>query len=346
MKRKSFRLPNGYGSVVHLSGNRRRPYWARITAGYNDKGQQIYKSIGYFATREEALIELAKYNNAPYDLDLANLTFEGLFELWSERVLPRLGKSLQGAHKAAYGHCEPLYKLKYKTLRAYHFQRCIDECPKSYATKSNIRNLFVALDAFAYDNDIIVKAYSANLSVPEATPKEGKLFTKEEIAKVWKDGDDVCRFLLFTGMRISEALELTPANVDLEEQTILCGMKTEAGKNRIVPIHPMIRGLVERRMAGKYLFPHDGKKQTYKAYTLRRFNPMMERLGMEHHTHDCRKTFRSALDKAGANKVAVDRIIGHKSGDVGERVYTLKTLDELREAINLLDYGLSDPLGK
>lgn len=345
MKRKSFRLPNGYGSVVHLSGNRRRPFWARITAGYNDKGQQIYKTIGYYATREEALIELAKYNNSPYDLDLANLTFEGLFELWSERVLPRLGKSLQGAHKAAYKHCGALYKLKYKSLRAYHFQRVIDECPKSYATKSNIRNLFVALDAFAYDNDVIVKAYSANLTVPEATPKEGKLFTKEEIAQL-EGKDDVVTFLLYTGMRISEALELTPDDVDLQEQTIRCGMKTAAGKNRIVPIHPHIKELVEKHMGGRYLFPYNGKKQSYKSYTLHRFNPLMESLGMEHHTHDCRKTFRSALDKAGANKVSVDRIIGHKSADVGERVYTLKTLDELREAINLLDYTLSDALAK
>ena len=346
MKRKSFRLPNGYGSVVHLSGNRRRPYWARITAGYNDKGQQIYKTIGYYATREDALIELAKYNNSPYDLDLANLTFEGLYKLWSESVLPRMGKSLQGAHRASYGHCTQLYPLKYRSIRAMQFQRVIDECEKSYATKSNIRNLFVSLDAFAFDNDIIIKQYSANLSVPEATPKEGKLFTKDEIAKVWEAGDDVCKFLLYTGMRISEALDLTPNDVDLQEQTIKCGMKTEAGKNRLVPIHPMILQLVKNRMDGEYLFPSQGEKQTYKAYTKNRWNPMMESLGIEHHTHDCRKTFRSALDRAGANKVAIDRIIGHKSADVGERVYTLKTIDELREAILMLDYGLSDALGK
>jgi integrase len=226
------------------------------------------------------------------------------------------------------------------------FQRVIDECEKSYATKANIRNLFVALDAFAYDNDIILKPYSANLVVPEAAPKEGKLFTNDEIAKVWKDGDDVCKFLLFTGMRISEALELTPADVDLDEQLITCGLKTEAGKNRIVPIHPMIKDVVAAHMGGEVLFPSNGKKQTYKAYAKNRWGPMMESLGMEHHTHDCRKTFRSALDRAGANKVAVDRIIGHKSADVGERVYTLKTIDELREAILKLDYGLSVPLGK
>lgn len=335
MKRKSFRLPNGYGSVVKLSGNRRKPYWARITAGYHDNGQQIYKTIGYYPTREEALYELAKYNNSPYDLDMANMTFEALFGVWSDTVLPRLGKSLQGAHKASYGHCEALYPLKYKSIRAYQFQRVIDDCGRSYATKANIRNLFAALDAFAYDNDIILKQYSANLTVPEATPKKGSLFTKEEIARLWQEEDDVSKFLLFTGMRISEALAVECVNVDLNEKTIICGMKTEAGKNRVVPIHPTILPLVEKRMDGKYLF--DGLK--YKKYYDNTFTPMMERLGMDHNTHDFRKTFRSALDKAGANKVCIDRIIGHKSADVGERVYTLKTLDELRETIALLDYG-------
>lgn len=331
MKRKSFRLPNGYGSVVHLSGNRRRPFWARITAGYNDKGQQIYKTIGYFATREEALYELAKFNNSPYDLDKANLTFEGLFKLWSDTILPRLGKSLQGAHKASYGHCEALYGLKYKSIRAYQFQRVIDDCERSYATKSNIRNLFSALDAFAYDNDIIIKLYSANLTVPEAAPKKGSLFTPEEIARL---DDDVAVFLLYTGMRISEALNVECSNIDLEENTILCGMKTAAGKDRVVPIHPKIRPLIEKHMGGKYLF----SEQNYKRYLDSTWGPMMKRLGMEHHTHDCRKTFRSALDKAGANKVCIDRIMGHKSREVGERVYTIKTLDELRETIALLSY--------
>lgn len=343
MKRKSFRLPNGYGSVVHLSGNRRRPYWARITAGYKDNGQQIYKSIGYYATREEALIELAKYNNSPYDLDAANLTFEGLFKLWSETTLPRLGKSLQGNHRAAYKHCAALYVMKYKNIRALQFQRCIDECQKSYATKSNIRNLFVALDAFAYDNDIIVKQYSANLVVPEATPKEGKLFTKEEIARVQ---DDVVLFLLYTGMRIQEAFDIECENIDLEERTIKCGLKTAAGKNRIVPIHPKILPLVEKHMGGKYLFEENGKKLYYKKWLDKHFTPEMQRIGAEHHTHDCRKTFRSALDKAGANKVCIDRIVGHKSGDIGERIYTLKTLEELREAMNLLDYSLPESAGK
>ena len=36
------------------------------------------------------------------------------------------------------------------------------------------------------------------------------------------------------------------------------------------------------------------------------------------------------------NKKCIDFLMGHASKDVGERVYTHKTLDELRETINLL----------
>ena len=43
--------PNGYGSVVKLSGNRRKPYCARKTSGWNDKGYPIYSVIGYYANR-------------------------------------------------------------------------------------------------------------------------------------------------------------------------------------------------------------------------------------------------------------------------------------------------------
>lgn len=41
------RLPNGYGGVVKLSGNRRRPYAARITTGWyhNDKTNKHIQNI-------------------------------------------------------------------------------------------------------------------------------------------------------------------------------------------------------------------------------------------------------------------------------------------------------------
>jgi hypothetical protein len=49
------RNPNGYESIHMLSGNRIRPWRVRITSGYVDD-KQIYKTIGYFESRSEAMI--------------------------------------------------------------------------------------------------------------------------------------------------------------------------------------------------------------------------------------------------------------------------------------------------
>ena len=53
------KLPNNYGSVSKLSGNRRRPYMVRKSLD----GNQLV--IGYFETKEKALQALADYNRQP-----------------------------------------------------------------------------------------------------------------------------------------------------------------------------------------------------------------------------------------------------------------------------------------
>ena len=54
------KLPNGYGSVVKLSGKRRKPYQVRKTVGWHydevkDKQVQDMITIGYATTRAEGL---------------------------------------------------------------------------------------------------------------------------------------------------------------------------------------------------------------------------------------------------------------------------------------------------
>ena len=41
--------PNGYGSIVKLAGNRRKPWAVRITEQIDkNTGKQIYRYIAYF----------------------------------------------------------------------------------------------------------------------------------------------------------------------------------------------------------------------------------------------------------------------------------------------------------
>ena len=42
-------------------------------------------------------------------------------------------------------------------IKAYHMQECIDNCGFGYSTQRTIKNLFVHLDKFAMELDIISK---------------------------------------------------------------------------------------------------------------------------------------------------------------------------------------------
>ena len=338
------RNPNGYGSVVKLSGNRRNPFAARKTIGWNDKGHPIYKSIGYYPTREEGMIALAEYNKNPYDLDIVNMTLEEVFEMWEEKKKPKLGKSLQTALNSSYKHCSKYYKMKYKDIRSFHMQDIIDNCGLSYSSQGHIKSLFNHLDRIALEHDIITKSYSSLVEI-DSKPESKKIpFTDEQVDMIWdiKDdyGVDTVLIYLYTGFRLNELLEMKTEDVDLEKGIFTGGSKSEAGKNRIIPIHSRIYPMVEKRVnyGFEYFLTIEGKKISRWRYYPNMWDPTMEKLGIEDMTvHNCRHTFRSRLDSAGANKVAIDLMLGHKSKDVGERVYTHKTIEELKEAIELID---------
>ena len=64
----------------------------------------------------------------------------------------------------------------------------------------------------------------------------------------------------------------------------------------------------------------------------------MDYLGIEKTPHECRHTFESRLDSAGANRKCIDLMMGHKSKDVGNRVYNHKTIQDLKIAIELVTH--------
>lgn len=347
----NYRNPNGYGSVTKLSGKRRRPFVVRKTVGYDDRAYPIYSVIGYYETRKEAMIALAEYNHEPYDIELAKITFAELYERWSKTELPKLGKSLVANHKAAYKHCSSLYGMQYSKIRKFDMQRCIDECGRGCSTQANIRNLLATLDKYAYDQDIVKKCYSNNLTVKlDEAKKERVIFTDDEVRLLHAhEGEpyvDEALFMLYTGCRISEMLTMKSKDVDLDQGIMRGGIKTAAGKNRVIPIHSRIQGLVRRHLAdgSEYLFAHErsataaDKEQALVVTFSKRWTDTLAALCMNHTSHECRHTFRSKLDSSGANKVSIDLIMGHKSEDIGERVYTHKTIGELKSAVEKLRY--------
>lgn len=197
---------------MKLSGNRRKPYTARKTKGWNDKGQPLYQIIGYYTTREEALIALADFNKNPYDVDKSKMKFSEVYAKWVEMKSSKFSISLVKSMKNAYNHCKNLYDLPYKDVKSYHMQDCIDNCGCGYSTQGQIKNLFGHLDDLAMEMDIIQKKYS-DLTTSEPTPESNKEpFSDQEIETLWQNKDEPwvwsVLFLIYTGWRITELLTL------------------------------------------------------------------------------------------------------------------------------------------
>lgn len=330
------RLPNGYGSVVRLK-RERMPYQVRTpVSGYDERGYPIFEIIGYAETRADGLAMLAEYNANPWNLKDQNITLKGLFEWWLKFKTPKLGKKNTSNLKSVYKYIEGMGDIVYKRIKAPQMQETIDNCGAGPATQKKVSALWGHLDNAAIELDIPVRGFARLVKTdPEHIP-EKHVFTEDEISRLWDHaedpGVDSVLVLLYSGWRISELLSLSKDNIDLEQMTMRGGSKTEAGKNRVVPIHHRIAPIITERMNKSDSLLFDMKITRYREM----WWGIMKSLGMDHTPHECRHTFRTRLDAAGANKKCCDLLMGHKSSDIGNRVYNHKTLDELREAVELL----------
>ena len=371
------KLPNGYGSVTKLSGNRRKPYLARVTLGWitneqTGKTTQNRVPIGTYKTKKEALQALAEYGANPYDIQNNNLTLAELYQKWTEAYFPTLsGESSTRTITSAWKYCHPLYKMRVKDLRARHIKGIMEDgyiissrgknagqkVMASPGVKARIKSMFNLMLDYALEYEIVDKNYARTFDISEDIIKEKEaatrghiIFPPDEMKILW-DNVDKIRFVdwiliqCYMGWRPQELATLQLADVNLDEWYMVAGMKTDAGKNRMVPIHTKIQPLVKRNydyavsLGSDALFndptaTKGGMKITYDKYA-GRFDKVMAalKLNPEHRPHDPRMTFITMAKKAGIDPMVVKRLAGQRINDVTEAVYTVRDLEWLRSDI-------------
>ena len=323
-----------------MKGNRSRPWVAKVTI-YDEQGHARQSPIGYAETEEKANILLAEYNNNPWDIDREKITLVVLYKRWSKIKLPKLGTSSQNSLKSAFKHCQKYYGVKYRSLKSYQMQDCIDNCGCGYSTQWSIKNLFGHLDRFAFEIDLIDKMYSQITTAPPVPETTREPFTPEQVDALWEIKDEpwvnTVLIYLYTGFRLQELLGMKTEQVNIKDWYFEGGVKTAAGKCRIVPIHdrikPFVKALADEE--NKYLFTYQGKKFSQANY-YKCWGEVMKKIGADKTPHEARHTFETNLDNAKGNRKCIDMLMGHKSKDVGNRVYNHKTIEQLRETVALL----------
>ena len=345
------KLPNKYGSIEKLSGNRRKPYMVRKTVGWDENGKQIRKVIGYFENRTIALQELALYNENPYDIDMRTITVEKMYEKWKMEKYPKIARKTQQVYNMCWNYCQDIKDEPFINVKTNVLQSIVDSMGNKWSAKKAFKILWHQLYDYANKNDMNIKKYSEYIDIGEKTNKLIRIpFEEEEIDKLWENVDrmefiDTILILIYTGMRVGELMEIKMENVYLEKKYLIGGFKTEAGTDRVIPLHERIIPLIKKyydkaiSLDSKYLITNSlGKQMKYSNYRREKWDKMMEQLGFnpEHKPHDTRHTFATRMDRTDANKLCIKRIMGHASVDITDKVYTHKDIEDLLEAVNKL----------
>ena len=206
-----------------------------------------------------------------------------------------------------------------------------------YLKKSSLKHVVRVLKeiyAYADIRGLCNKNYAQYLKMPAREEiAEGSPFWDDDLAKLWADKDNpVSRSLLimiYSGFRISAWDNM---EINLDELYFCGGVKTAAGRGRIVPIHSGIVSLVREALAG------DGIVGCTRSAFSYRMKKRLDYLGISDRSpHDCRHTFSRLCEHYGVPEADRKRLMGHSlSDDLTNGVYGHRTLEELRTSIELI----------
>lgn len=347
------KLPNSYGSVYKLSGNRRKPWAVRKTVGWKQvpekmKSYPIYEFIVYYETRAEALQALAAYNESPYDLHLNSITFEEVYEKWSDLHFETI--KCTNSYKAAFKLCEPIKRMRFADIKLDHLQQVVNKSGKNTPTLKNLKNLWSLMYDYAVVHEIVPPdkremVRYVDISKPgNPNSFNRKPFNTKEIKAIWNayasnEYLTVVLMLIYTGVRIGELLDLEKKDIHLDERWFFVKeSKTESGI-REVPIAerivPFFKHWMQKDCSHLICTP-DGERFKYRNFYDSYWTPLMHQLNMQHRPHDTRHTCISLLTEAGVDERIVKKIVGHKGQGVTQIVYTHIDLPCKLEAINLI----------
>ena len=358
-KRKRFKRPNGNGTISKYSGERKKPFVARLDG----------KLIGTFRTYEEAdevLTDIIARKQACMDVILNKYisTFTDVHNAFIQsKEYEKIGEKGKYSIASAYKRFESLHDKVFTKILAAEYESIIDSAvvlpaykirtpeeikkmsakerdrynaliskPQealSYSAKSKLKQYIIHLYNTAISNKIETVNYGQNIVLDKASNKiKRRNFTKSEKDLLYKnDNDDIVKIILIyleLGFRLNELLSLPTSRIDFENDIIQWGSKTDAGKDRIIPLVGKAREYVKYFYGDgsqKFLIERNGKRIREEYFRIHMFYPTLDRLGIEYSDensrfnvitpHRIRHTFAADSVKAGVAPEALKEIIGH-----------------------------------
>lgn len=366
------RRPNGSGTVVKLSGRRRKPFCAKVTLDERNltNGEKKRLVIGTFETYQEALNALSLYsltvNNTISKKEAMEIdpevyqkvqekmskkvpTFLDIYYILDKDEFSLLSPQTQNSMHGAIKHLKKLHYLKIDQITLRMIQDVFDEDGSNHSTQVHMKTICTKVFRYAVVNQYISRDDDYTSYIRIAKYEESDMhrpYTINEILALKKADTPEAHIMLifiYTGVRINELLNINRNNIHIDEKCdddgterlisyMITGSKTKAGKNRIVPIHDDIKQYV----IDELLKPEKRLVDvTYANFTTRTVLIKVNKLLNTHHTmHDTRKTFATLCQMNNLNVYIRKKVLGHRMNDITFDVYTNESKNRLWTEIN------------
>lgn len=364
---------NGSGTIRKLKGANGIRYYAYAPARYVCDGcggvRCVREPLGSFQRRAEARAALDSY--AKHPTSKYNATLSDIYQEWKGPAFADISKQTQDNYTAAWAKicdcdCPSIAEKIMREITTGEIRGVLDywlqphdfvdrktgkvktvgPLSKSYITK--IKALMTQLYGYALANNIVDKNYAALVRVPKiAQAGKARAFSDTEFAvleRQWQavPGGDAVYALCYLGFRVSEFCQLTPAAFNPKAHTLTGGLKTDAGKNRVVPVHHKILPIVERwyQRGCRTLYADDaGGAYNKDSFRRRVWDPAIRALGLPNDLtpHSARHTCGTRMSAAGARKEDIQAILGHEDYSVTANTYINQDLTALTESIERME---------
>lgn len=369
------RRTKGTGSIYVRKDNKSHPYSAASTV----TGKQVY--IGCYATKTEAEQAIREYENNPtpsFNFTLQELhdqwqpiayrnigksTRENYDSAWS-KLKPLYGRKMRDLRTGDLQAIIDYYDAPHQKVGAEGKLMYSDADGKGtyrntgkilmcdglkYSALHKIKCLLTKMYTYALQNDIVNKNYATFIILPDKNETSKTRLTELQVEIVKQNIDkvpfaDYIYCLCYLNFRISEFLELKPEDYHVSESGVplfIGGKKTDAGTDRMVPIHPKIQNIVSKclKKGGETIFCDvDGSALNVQKFRKSYFYPAMEAMQLpgDLTPHSCRRTFSTRMSAAGARKEDIIALMGHTNFDVDIDHYINQEADTLYKAIKLM----------
>lgn len=361
---------NGGGTIRTVKGANGTRYYAYAPARYeyiDGVRKCVREPLGSFKRKSEAREAIDNYRRKPSQK--YNYSFAMIYEEWKDVAFDEISKQTQYNYSAAWvqikeawgakadlpakeitiADCKQIFDYwmqEHEVLRMGYGEKPSKKKvgPLSKSAMKKIKSTLKQMFDYAIAHNIVETNLASLTKLPkDAAEGTKRAFTDLEFSKLEKNyktipGGEAVYVLCYTGFRVTEFCQLTKFSYDPKAKTLTGGIKTEAGENRVVPVHPKIQPIIERWYADSkgVLFPRsNGKAHNKDSFRDQIWDPCIAALGLPEDLtpHSARHTCGTRLSAAGVAQEDIQAIMGHADFSVTANTYINQDISTLTAAM-------------